>query len=82
MNTGISCVIDAAGKVVSSPGNEPLGTRIEGVLVATVPLATRTTVYSYLGDWPAISLALTSLGITVIGIFASRSRPAKADPRG
>jgi len=82
VNTGISCVIDAAGTIVSAPGSEPLGTRAEGVLVATVPLATRTTVYSYLGDWPAITLGLASLGIIAAGVFTSRSGPARTDPRG
>jgi apolipoprotein N-acyltransferase len=63
-NTGISCVIDARGKVLAS-GVEgaPGATRVDGVLVSDVPPPdARPTLFARWGDWVGWScLALTGL---------------------
>jgi apolipoprotein N-acyltransferase len=52
-NTGISAVVDAKGRVLSQL---PLGEA--GKIDVVLPMAGRPTVYSKLGDWPAIVAAI------------------------
>ena len=55
-NTGISAVIDSAGRVTASI---PLGEA--GWIDAPLPAAAPPTVYSRFGDWPAVLLAALAL---------------------
>ena len=68
-NTGISAVIDPAGRTIAS-----LGLGIEGVLDARLPTAIPPTVYARVGDVPA------AIMIALAVIFAVRRRVAKRHP--
>jgi apolipoprotein N-acyltransferase len=58
-NTGISAFVEPSGRVART-----LGLTERGVLVAEVPLRTRTTLYTRWGDWfPAACLALSAAGL-------------------
>jgi apolipoprotein N-acyltransferase len=59
-NTGVSAVIDPLGRITAQLG---LGT--EGVLDATLPMATDPTVYSRAGDIPAALLIAIALAVAL-----------------
>jgi apolipoprotein N-acyltransferase len=61
-NTGITMVVDPAGRVVSS-----LEMDVEGILVEEIYLVEGTTLYTRIGDWPllAVSVLIIAAGIPV-----------------
>ncbi len=64
-NTGISAIIDPLGRIVRS---QPLGTT--GVVDGAIAKALSSTIYSSLGDLPALALLFLSFGLC----FVSRLR--------
>ena len=76
VNTGISCVIDGAGVVLLAPGSQPLPARQEGTLVADVPLAVRSTLYTHFGDWPAIATGIFSIFVLSLSGRVPRPSPS------
>ena len=67
-NTGISAVIDPAGRIVAR-----LGLGIEGVLDARLPAALPPTVYAQLRDIPALVIVAVALLLVIRRRFARRS---------
>ena len=65
-NTGISAVIDPAGRIVAR-----LGLGVEGVLDANLPAAIAPTIYARLGDMPAAIMVAAGL------LFVLRRRAVK-----
>jgi apolipoprotein N-acyltransferase len=59
-NTGVSAVIDSSGRIVAQ-----LGLGVEGVLDAALPLAAAPTLYSRVGDVPAVVLVALGLAVAV-----------------
>lgn len=64
-NTGVSAVIDPAGRVLHAL---PLGTA--GHLTVPLPPARPETVYAETGDWPVAAI----LSLAIVGIIARRQR--------
>lgn len=65
-NTGVTCVVDAEGRVVQSLRDQDGSPFLEGVLFGTVyiPKAPPTTLYMLYGDWlPRLSVAIAALTI-------------------
>jgi apolipoprotein N-acyltransferase len=80
VNTGISAVIDSAGRIVessaSTPGKSKLAAR---VIVAQVPLDRRRSLYSQTGDWlgaTAFAVTMAMLVVRLLLALWSRVRPA------
>ena len=67
-NTGISAMIDARGRILSSI---PLGQA--GHIDAALPPALPPTIYARLGDWPVMIFVLLGIAVTVV---QTRRRPA------
>ena len=67
-NTGISAVIDPAGRIVAQ-----LGLGIEGVLDARLPAALPPTVYAQLRDIPTLVIIAVALLLVIRRRFARRS---------
>jgi apolipoprotein N-acyltransferase len=68
-NTGISAVIDPAGRTIAS-----LGLGVEGILDASLPAAIPPTIYARVGDVPAAVL------VAVAVLLAVRRRVTKRHP--
>jgi apolipoprotein N-acyltransferase len=84
VNMGISAVIDPDGRVIALPAETwSASKKVEGVVVADVPLDNRTSWYARLGDWlPAACWALLVLG-HFTWVIRHRHRPARAgEPLG
>jgi apolipoprotein N-acyltransferase len=71
-NTGVSAVIDPAGRVVTRSG-----TFTRETLQAEVALLDTTTVYARVGDWPSWAAVLA---VTVLASFPRRRVPAEGEP--
>lgn len=61
-NTGVTCIIDAQGRILHSLRNSDGSPFLEGVLFGTVdvPQAPVVTFYSRHGDWPAHAATLAT----------------------
>jgi apolipoprotein N-acyltransferase len=68
-NTGISAVIDGNGKVI-----DQLPAGKSDVLFATVPLDSRTSLYTKFGDWFGLLCLAITLGLIPMGIVCLRNR--------
>ncbi|HVL20077.1 MAG TPA: apolipoprotein N-acyltransferase, partial [Amaricoccus sp.] len=72
-NTGVSAMIDPYGRVVGS-----LGLGESGVVDTMLPGSLQPTTYVIVGDYPAIVVAISLLGLTVLrfysGVFSYRRR--------
>ena len=68
VNTGISCVIDAHGRVIGPR----LAEHQQGVLTPTVDINTRETLYSRWGDWPVLLWGLLSAAWCLFACFSPR----------
>src|SRR5204863_8099863 len=68
-NTGISAVIDPAGRIVAR-----LGLGIEGVLDAGLPAAIAPTIYAQSGDIPTAMIVAAALILVIRRRVAKRSR--------
>lgn len=78
--TGVTAVVDSLGRVVAALPFDSYNCRApSGVLQATVPVATYTTLYSLWGDIPMLVLAFLSLGIFCI-LLLVRMRAHKKNP--
>jgi apolipoprotein N-acyltransferase len=66
-NTGISAVIDPAGRIVAR-----LGLGIEGVLDSSLPAAIPPTIYARTGDIPALVIVVAAFGFVIRRRFARR----------
>lgn len=67
VNMGISAVIDPDGRVVALPGDSwAQSKQMSGVVVATVPIDRRGSVYAAVGDWvPGLCWALIVVGMVI-----------------
>lgn len=86
-NTGISCVIDARGRVVVEGPNlgEPkpdADALVEGVLSARVPYdgGPGSTLYSRIGDWFGPAVFIVGLGLAGLSILNARSGGRTSPP--
>ena len=70
-NTGISTVIDPAGRIVASIGME-----ITGSLDSPLPAALEPTPFSFIGDIPLFLMVVIALAIAAFGRFRDRRRTA------
>jgi len=72
-NTGVTCIIDAEGRVLQSLRSEDGSPFLEGVLFGTVqvPRDPPTTVYMQWGDW----VVYLSLAVTLLAAAASLIGP-------
>lgn len=77
VNMGISAVIDPDGRVIALPGDTWSGSKkMEGVVVAEVPIDTRVTWYARLGDWlPSLCWAAVAIGF-VASVLRGRRESA------
>ena len=72
-NTGVSAFIAPTGRLMRQ-----LGLFERGLLVERVPLRSRTTLYTRLGDWlPYLGLALSAAVLAVAARRAAAARPAR-----
>jgi apolipoprotein N-acyltransferase len=73
VNMGISAIIDPNGKVIAMPGDTWASSKkVEGIVRGSVPIDTRTTLYSRLGDWlPLIGWAVIGGGF-ILGFVRRR----------
>jgi len=80
-NTGISAAIDSAGRMIQYGPNRPPGSaagNVEGVMIASVPLDSRRSLYSRIGD----AFGWTCLGLTaILSLLAVRSRRANRESK-
>jgi apolipoprotein N-acyltransferase len=82
VNTGISCLIDTAGRIKSgfSAGNLPINamerTGMAGWFADKVPIDKRVTVFSRCGQWLDLSCAVCFI-LLLIGLFWERIRKSK-----
>ncbi|MFN0065651.1 MAG: apolipoprotein N-acyltransferase [Chlamydiales bacterium] len=66
-NTGVTCGVDSLGRIVGSLPPDCVKTPSNaGVLKITLPLHTYTTLYTYVGDYLIIFLALLCCGFAVV----------------
>jgi len=67
VNTGISAFIDSTGRVI-----DRLPAQVEGTLIATLPLDSRFTLYTRLGDAFAIACSIVTGAIALLGLVRWR----------
>lgn len=79
VNMGISCVIDPDGRVIALPGDSWSNSKkIDAFVTANVPLDSRESWYSKLGDWlPALCWGLLVLG-HFVSMYRRRTGPTPA----
>jgi apolipoprotein N-acyltransferase len=70
VNTGLSALVDGNGEIRSFLPKET-----EGVLLVTVPLDDRRSLYSRFGDWLGLSCLAVTIGLVPLGIFRTLRRP-------
>jgi apolipoprotein N-acyltransferase len=75
VNTGISALVDGNGRMVKT-----LGKLQKGVLIETVPLDPRTSLYTLWGDWLGMFCSASTIGMVLMGTFSPR-RPKISVPR-
>jgi apolipoprotein N-acyltransferase len=62
VNTGISAIVDSSGRILASSAMTPGRSRLASqVIVETVPLDHRQSIYSITGDWLGVSTLMLSL---------------------
>lgn len=76
-NTGVSCVIDARGRVTRRGIDDGGAARVEGVMTANVPPPGRATPYSWAGDVVGWS-ALAGMAMVFAGTFTGRKQRVAA----
>jgi apolipoprotein N-acyltransferase len=75
VNMGISAIINPNGEVVAKPGETWASSKkVEGIVRGSVPIDTRTTLYSRCGDW----LPLIGWGVIAGGFIVGFVRRRKA----
>lgn len=70
VNTGISAVVDGNGRI-----RKRLAKQLESVLVATIPLDDRTSLYTVWGEWLGWTCLAVTIGLVPLG-FRKRPGPA------
>jgi len=69
VNTGVSAMIDGNGRILAS-----IPKLTSDVLLAEAPLDDRVSFYSRWGDWLGQSCLASTIGLLVLGTFASRRK--------
>jgi apolipoprotein N-acyltransferase len=91
-NTGVSCIIDARGRIVSqgvtipAPGSgeqDPSETcRVGGVLRGSAPLAGGTPLYARVGDGLGLVALLASTILVMVSFVRTRTDRRAVSPTG